>query len=240
MCTNTTLSKRKKRNEHNIVVEEASDDGKQWDSKEQHYRISEPVKETETNLDPFDKTDMNVVSHHSHHRAVNVTTELSGLTKLDEKSRLKKLRHLRIAHAKEKELKTGRKNNLYKIKTSSPLKMKDRKSHSYENKRLDDNGENDHIDDIDENEDMMINTNGVHETTQKIDEIHEPPERDFAVYEIGHPELWYTVHVQLFEKLSTADGKTVWNDLTKGDLARYLTHDLNFLTMYANFACFIF
>ncbi|CAB3231442.1 unnamed protein product [Arctia plantaginis] len=44
-------------------------------------------------------------------------------------------------------------------------------------------------------------------------------EKDYAVYEIGSPDLWHTVHIQLFEKLSTPDGKTVWNDLTKGEVA---------------------
>lgn len=46
------------------------------------------------------------------------------------------------------------------------------------------------------------------------------PERVFALYEIGNPIVWYNVQVQLFEKLSTPDGKTVWNDLTNGQLAR--------------------
>lgn len=45
-------------------------------------------------------------------------------------------------------------------------------------------------------------------------------EKDYAVYEIGSPDLWHTVHIQLFEKLSTPEGKTVWNDLTKGEVAR--------------------
>lgn len=46
------------------------------------------------------------------------------------------------------------------------------------------------------------------------------PERIFALYEIGNPDVWYNVQVQLFEKLSTSDGKTVWNDLTNGEPAR--------------------
>lgn len=45
-------------------------------------------------------------------------------------------------------------------------------------------------------------------------------ERTFALYEIGNPNVWYNVHVQLFEKLSATDGKTMWNDLTNGQPAR--------------------
>lgn len=44
--------------------------------------------------------------------------------------------------------------------------------------------------------------------------------RDFALYEIGNPNIWYSVQVQIFEKLSTPEGKTVWNDMTKGQEAR--------------------
>ncbi|CAH2099766.1 unnamed protein product [Euphydryas editha] len=40
-------------------------------------------------------------------------------------------------------------------------------------------------------------------------------ELELALYEIGNPDLWYTAHVQLFEKLTTPEGSTLWNDLTK-------------------------
>lgn len=55
-----------------------------------------------------------------------------------------------------------------------------------------------------------------------VDEIlyFDYPEQIFALYEIGNPNVWYNVQVQLFEKLSAPDGKTVWNDLTNGQLAR--------------------
>ncbi|KAJ8734864.1 hypothetical protein PYW08_014114 [Mythimna loreyi] len=235
MCTNATLSKRPKRSEHNIVVEEASDDGKQWDTKEQYYRISEPVNESDMKRDLFDKPENNVISHHSHHRATNVdhkkeTTEFSDtkplqdeIAKLDERNRPKKLRPFRIAHTKEKESKVGRKKNTSKNKTSS-LKTKEHKSHSSTSKRLYGNDKNGDDDDNIENEvnddvNVLMNNNAAQATTQKKVDANKTPERDFAVYEIGHPELWYTVHVQLFEKLSTADGKTVWNDLTKGEQA---------------------
>lgn len=45
-------------------------------------------------------------------------------------------------------------------------------------------------------------------------------EKEFDMYEIGNPDLLYTVQVQLFEKLTTPEGKTVWNDMTKGEPAR--------------------
>lgn len=38
---------------------------------------------------------------------------------------------------------------------------------------------------------------------------------ELVVYEICDPDLWYTAHVQLFEKLTTPEGNTLWNDLTK-------------------------
>nr|XP_034824163.1 uncharacterized protein LOC117981997 [Maniola hyperantus] len=41
--------------------------------------------------------------------------------------------------------------------------------------------------------------------------------KDFVIYEIGVPDLWYSAQVQLFEKLSTPEGKTLWNDLTKDE-----------------------
>lgn len=50
---------------------------------------------------------------------------------------------------------------------------------------------------------------------------YETAEKSFVLYDIGNPDLWYTVHVQLFEKMSTPEGKTVWNDITKGEIARY-------------------
>ncbi|XP_045450496.1 uncharacterized protein LOC123659291 [Melitaea cinxia] len=40
-------------------------------------------------------------------------------------------------------------------------------------------------------------------------------ELELVVYEICDPDLWYTAHVQLFEKLTTPEGNTLWNDLMK-------------------------
>lgn len=221
MCTNSTLSKRKKRSEHNIVVEEAADDGKQWESKEQYYRISEPVKNSGINPDILDETEMSVNDHHNQLRSENVNYKKENkptdeITKPDERSHLslKKLRHGRISHSKEKESRAGRKKNADKNKTSCPsLKTKEHKSHiPANNKRLD---KKYNKEDTENNNDFQELT----ETAEDV-EVEESPERDFAVYEIGVPELWYTIHVQLFEKLNTPDGKTLWNDLTKGATAR--------------------
>ncbi|CAH0406039.1 unnamed protein product [Chilo suppressalis] len=44
-------------------------------------------------------------------------------------------------------------------------------------------------------------------------------ETTYSLYAIGKPELWYTVQVQLFEKMSTPEGKAVWNDITNGEIA---------------------
>lgn len=46
------------------------------------------------------------------------------------------------------------------------------------------------------------------------------PEGTYTLYEIGNPVVWYNVQVQLFEKLSSVDGKTLWNDLSNGQPAR--------------------
>lgn len=51
-------------------------------------------------------------------------------------------------------------------------------------------------------------------------EAHEAVEKNFVLYEIGNSDIWYAVQVQLFEKLNTPEGKTVWNDITKGEVAR--------------------
>lgn len=52
-------------------------------------------------------------------------------------------------------------------------------------------------------------------------------EQEFNLYEIGSPNLWYQVNVQLFEKISSRDGKTVWNDVIKDPSARYYSlHNL--------------
>lgn len=45
---------------------------------------------------------------------------------------------------------------------------------------------------------------------------------ELVVYEICEPDLWYTAHVQLFEKLTTPEGNALWNDLTKHATPRYL------------------
>lgn len=45
-------------------------------------------------------------------------------------------------------------------------------------------------------------------------------EKDFVIYEIGDPDLWYSAQIQLFEKLITSEGNTVWNDLMEDETAR--------------------
>ncbi|GBP59679.1 hypothetical protein EVAR_39836_1 [Eumeta japonica] len=53
-------------------------------------------------------------------------------------------------------------------------------------------------------------------TTGTVDYSKLMAAADYALYEVGNPEIWHTVRVQLFEKTTTPDGKTVWNDLTGG------------------------
>ncbi|KAF9415199.1 hypothetical protein HW555_007075, partial [Spodoptera exigua] len=194
---NTTLAKRSRRSEHNIVVEEVSDD-KQWDSKNGFYHLSE------TDRSPMQEIDDDVVEksanimHEKETPEMFVTKSLTDEINIaDERSRLKKLIHSKITNFKESESKSGRYKYSEKYKTSpSSPKTKETKA-SVTKKRFEDK----------------------YEDNQESKENNGEAEKDYAVYEIGHPELWYTVHVQLFEKLSTPDGKTVWNDLTKGELA---------------------
>ncbi|CAG4923672.1 unnamed protein product [Colias eurytheme] len=40
-------------------------------------------------------------------------------------------------------------------------------------------------------------------------------QRDFVIYEIGEPDILHEARIQLYEKMSTIDGKTMWNDFTK-------------------------
>ncbi|XP_030027111.2 uncharacterized protein LOC115445132 isoform X3 [Manduca sexta] len=55
--------------------------------------------------------------------------------------------------------------------------------------------------------------------TEPINNNIDGIEKAYALYEIGNPDMWSTVHVQLFEKLTSPDGHTIWNDITKGELA---------------------
>ncbi|XP_022826060.1 uncharacterized protein LOC111356065 [Spodoptera litura] len=194
---NTTLVKRSKRSEHNIVVEEVSDD-KQWDSKNGFYHISEPDRGPMQGIDDDIVERPANIMHEKETPEMFVTKSLSNeISKADERSHLKKVIRSKISNFKENELKSGRNKYSEKHKTSpSSPRTKETKA-PVTKKRFEDKYE--------ENLDSK--------------EKDGESERDYAVYEIGHPELWYTVHVQLFEKLSTPDGKTVWNDLTKGELA---------------------
>lgn len=209
MCTkifNTTLSKRVKRSEHNIVVEEATDDNRQWNSKEQFYQLSDPEKELDIRRGSYeDKLNSDV----SHRRSANANHKKETVRKsatkqqpnTEEKYRQKKMfrSKFRSSNSKETVSKAGKNKLLEKSKTSSTLRTNELRERSTVTKRYEDKpGENEDYNNVDADE----------------------RERDYAVYEIGNPELWYTVHVQLFEKLSTPDGKTVWNDLTKGEQAR--------------------
>lgn len=47
---------------------------------------------------------------------------------------------------------------------------------------------------------------------------------EYDVYEIGNADLWNTIQVQIFEKLTTPEGKTAWKDLTMGKPARFLLY----------------
>lgn len=85
---------------------------------------------------------------------------------------------------------------------------------------------------LNEKQDMTRNTesNDVNSNTDwsehstKVNYINDntfpSSEEEFDMHEIGNPDLLYTVQVQLFEKLNTPEGKTFWNDMTKGKPAR--------------------
>ncbi|CAK1548447.1 unnamed protein product [Leptosia nina] len=42
-----------------------------------------------------------------------------------------------------------------------------------------------------------------------------PSETYFVLYEIGRPDIWSNAQIQLYEKVTTFEGKTMWNDLTQ-------------------------
>ncbi|XP_046974217.1 uncharacterized protein LOC124540575 [Vanessa cardui] len=44
-------------------------------------------------------------------------------------------------------------------------------------------------------------------------------EYDFVLYKIGDPDLWCSTQVQLYEKITSPEGKILWNDLTKHNIA---------------------
>ncbi|XP_035430412.2 uncharacterized protein LOC118262875 isoform X1 [Spodoptera frugiperda] len=193
---NTTLVKRSKRNEHNIVVEEVSDD-KQWDSKNGFYHISDSDRGPMQGIDDdIVERPANIINEKETPEMFVTKTLTNEITKADERSRLKKLIRSKNSNAKENESKSGRNKYSEKHKTS-PSSPRSKETKTLTTKRFEDK----------------------YEENLESKEKGGESERDYAVYEIGHPELWYTVHVQLFEKLSTPDGKTVWNDLTKGELA---------------------
>lgn len=55
---------------------------------------------------------------------------------------------------------------------------------------------------------------------READNVDSEAEKEFTLYEIGNPDLWLKVHLQIYEKLTSDKGTTLWNDVTKGELVR--------------------
>lgn len=64
-------------------------------------------------------------------------------------------------------------------------------------------------------------------------------EHKFALYEIHHPELLCGVHLQLFEKTITPQGKSLWNDLSKEETARWACGGQKYKGNIFGLNCFI-
>ncbi|XP_050352510.1 uncharacterized protein LOC126774897 [Nymphalis io] len=59
-------------------------------------------------------------------------------------------------------------------------------------------------------------------------------EYELALYKIGDPDLWYSAHVQLYEKMTSPEGKILWNDLTKHAIASVSTKNPNWSNQDVN------
>ncbi|XP_075978767.1 uncharacterized protein LOC142978269 isoform X2 [Anticarsia gemmatalis] len=173
----SNTNKRCKRNEHNIVVEAATDEDSKWLSKDYFHKVFDREKRRRSG-------DFEDGLHDSNHK--NVKRKKETPKKMD------------IQYPKS----ILRKNYRPYLKTRSTV------SDGISNNELH------------EMSLTTLNKNTKSKTKKSdYDGLVYSDEKDYAIYEVGSPELWYTVHVQLFEKLSTPEGKTVWNDLTKGDIA---------------------
>lgn len=210
VCTNalnTTLGNRNKRNEHNILVEESTDENNPWNSKEHFYRISDSDKDKFRAENYEDSSDHDGPSRSGlsskHNKDSSRNPEANAKTQPEDKIRHKKnfRSKFKMFMPKDSFSRLGKIKSSEKSKTNSPSTRSKEVQERSALKETNERSEN-------ESDDFSSDQTEV-------------SEKDYAVYEIGNPELWYTVHVQLFEKLSTPDGKTVWNDLTKGEQARY-------------------
>lgn len=61
------------------------------------------------------------------------------------------------------------------------------------------------------------NRDSIHNVQKKGDT---EAEEDFVLYAIRDPELWHSVQIQLYKKYNDADGKVLWDDVTKGMKAK--------------------
>ncbi|XP_063834015.1 uncharacterized protein LOC135083193 isoform X3 [Ostrinia nubilalis] len=193
-CTlaNNPAWKRDKRHEHNIIVEDITDDYKiPWVEKDRFYRrLEQPASGADTldkkssthNVedDNYMKSAPNTEPHT--HRASHVQNELHQLSSKREKpeDRSSRNENHRKSTAKIRE------------NRDKPYNFLDHTTHKNFDKRT--------------------------KNTNKMSRVN-APEKNFVLYDIGSPDLWNSVHVQLFEKMSTPEGKTVWNDITKGEVA---------------------
>lgn len=193
-CTlaNNHAWKRDKRHEHNIIVEDITDDYKiPWVAKERFYRRLEHP--------PSSAGDLTKKST-SHKMEVDTYLLASQKTEpLKQRASNMQNEHHQASAIREKtEERLNRNDNLI----TSTAKPRD-KSYNF----------------VEHTSHRSLDKKKVKNTNKKIS--LDSPEENFVLYDIGSPDLWYTVHVQLFEKVSTSEGKTVWNDITKGEVARY-------------------
>ncbi|XP_031770018.2 uncharacterized protein LOC113523018 [Galleria mellonella] len=184
------ILKRDKRQEHNIIIEQTNSEGNSWDSDRGLYKIQMPDKNKrreEIHLSP------EVVEHETTHDSVMFNNK-----RLENKrNSLTQQYHSEVYRRHRKPMSLESETNKVYIgdnfKITTPT--------------------NENFNKITYSEGDLPLVKGKRTNYNNL----ESNEKEFGLFEIDNPCLWNTIHVQLFEKRSTPEGKTVWNDLTNGD-----------------------
>lgn len=216
-CTlaNNLAMKRDKRHEHNIIVEDITDDYKiPWVEKERFYRRLEHPASSAGDLD--DKPTLNKI--------VDDNILKASQNSEPHKQRASHITQNQHDQTSSKRAKTEERLNHNNDLTTSTSKLKEKPhrfvAHHTTHRSIDSK--------------KVKNTNK--------NSLIEWPEKNYVLYDIGDPDLWFAVHVQLFEKTSTPEGKTVWNDITKGEVARsfiFIINTFYFILQFINILKYI-
>ncbi|XP_072936249.1 E3 SUMO-protein ligase RanBP2 [Epargyreus clarus] len=69
---------------------------------------------------------------------------------------------------------------------------------------------------------------------KKSESFVDGKEKEFVLYELANPDIWFRAQVQLLEKLSTSEGKTIWKDITQEETARITSSRPEWANQYVN------